>query len=301
MKVLTQVYKYIYIRLARLKIFIKLVLIGPKATDYGERENLVKKQLDHFKMIWRDQEERSYGLVRLFRFYLCLFVFITPSFYIRHLANILLGYTLRKLVIETTVLFKVAMPIIIIFSGYYESPFLIGLLTFNLLSTISYILSLVFLTDIYHEPHSSKRSVLLLFLNYIEATFTFAALYKLANLVVAPSKVISISSTDYREIALNSSAKIISSTDLLSLRQISDIEYIYFSFITSTTVGYGDYLPTRGLGQFVVMMQSIVFLIFLILFVNHFISIMFKDSQKYRRIGANECTQRDATDQVIND
>ena len=44
----------------------------------------------------------------------------------------------------------------------------------------------------------------------------------------------------------------------------------YFSFITSASIGYGDYYPVTAKGKFLVSIQSIIYLIFVVLFVNFF-------------------------------
>jgi Ion channel len=47
---------------------------------------------------------------------------------------------------------------------------------------------------------------------------------------------------------------------------------IYFSFITSATIGYGDYYPATPMGKLLVSLQSVLFLIFVALFLNFFSS-----------------------------
>ena len=47
---------------------------------------------------------------------------------------------------------------------------------------------------------------------------------------------------------------------------------IYFSIATFGTVGFGEYYPVTGIGKFLVSLQSIIFLSFVVLFINFFSS-----------------------------
>ena len=59
---------------------------------------------------------------------------------------------------------------------------------------------------------------------------------------------------------------------LLNQHAKSVIDFIYFSFITSSTIGYGEIYPITTLGKVIVSFQSIVFLVFIVLFLNFFSS-----------------------------
>ena len=103
-----------------------------------------------------------------------------------------------------------------------------------LFETILYVPTLIFASDIYGRPRSYRRSMLLLFLNYMEITFAFAAIYATGVYLNRPFE--------------------------------HWIDPIYFSFITSATIGFGDYHPASTLGRILVSIQTIVFLIFVLTF-----------------------------------
>jgi len=110
------------------------------------------------------------------------------------------------------------------------------------LETIIYLFGLIFLTDTYARPVSGKRSLLVLLLNYLEVTFDFAVIYC------------------YLSSAINSFFN--ESQSVLST--------VYFSFVTSATVGYGDIFIKDDLGRIVVVFQIVTTFIFVVLFFNFF-------------------------------
>jgi hypothetical protein len=45
---------------------------------------------------------------------------------------------------------------------------------------------------------------------------------------------------------------------------------IYFSIITSSSIGYGDFHPVTTFGKILVSLQALLFLFFVVLFLNFF-------------------------------
>jgi hypothetical protein len=85
-----------------------------------------------------------------------------------------------------------------------------------------------------------RRSVVIAFTNFIEVVIAFATIYLQTGSIVQDSSKLALSNP----------------TDAL-----------YFSSVTMTTLGYGDFLPTDATGRWLVMAQistTIVFLIFLL-------------------------------------
>jgi hypothetical protein len=88
------------------------------------------------------------------------------------------------------------------------------------------------------KPRSYRRNILMLFFNYMELAFSFAVVYGGLHLLGNQPKDI--------------------------------IDYVYFSIVTSTTIGFGDLHPVTSLGKILVCTQAIVMVAFIVLFLNFF-------------------------------
>ena len=84
--------------------------------------------------------------------------------------------------------------------------------------------------------------MLLLFLNYLEIVCAFAVLYTLGNNMNTPF--------------------------------LHWFDSVYFSIITANSIGYGDFVPVTIYAKFLVSVQSMFFLTFVVLFLNFFSSKM---------------------------
>jgi len=51
---------------------------------------------------------------------------------------------------------------------------------------------------------------------------------------------------------------------------VSGFDAIYFSIITSSSIGYGDFHPVTTFGKILVSLQALLFLFFVVLFLNFF-------------------------------
>ena len=107
-----------------------------------------------------------------------------------------------------------------------------------LLETVLYIPTLIFASDLFSKPRSYKRSMLLLFLNYTEIIFAFGVLYSCGDYFNKPFE--------------------------------NWFDSVYFSIITSSSIGYGDYYPVKTIGKILVSAQAMLFLFFVVLFLNFF-------------------------------
>ncbi|WP_199189220.1 potassium channel family protein, partial [Photobacterium sp. GB-27] len=126
------------------------------------------------------------------------------------------------------------------------SPFSILFISYLLLETLLYLLSIIFLSDIYSPPISKKRSFLMLVINYIEVCLGFAVLYKATGGVS---------------------------------NLVSNFDAIYFSFITATTIGYGHMAPIGHDAKALVILHAMYNFIFIGLILSNFaINITYKDS-----------------------
>ncbi|MCM8774060.1 MAG: potassium channel family protein [Candidatus Omnitrophica bacterium] len=191
------------------------------------------QQVNYLKKLW---DTPSYGLERVFRLFVCFSQFFFPIILIREIFG-RFGSWVRKLAVELYTLFKVIFPMYILFSRLYHNKLIIFILIYLLMETIFHILNLIFLSQIHSLVISYHRSLLLLFLHYIEVVLDYANIYI--------------------------------GFDLLN-RQLSPISALYFSLVANTTVGFGDICPKDGLGQIVVMSQLGIGVLFVFLFINYF-------------------------------
>jgi predicted permease len=113
-----------------------------------------------------------------------------------------------------------------------------GSMVYLLLETTLYIPTLIFASDLFNKPRSYKRSMLLLFLNYLEIVISFAVLYSYGDNMNKPFE--------------------------------HWFDAIYFSIVSSNSIGFGDYYPVTTFGKALVSLQAIFFLTFVVLFLNFF-------------------------------
>lgn len=218
--------------------FTKLLLGKPEeniSLDHTAREN----QKLNFKRVWNNEKHSDFGLEKIVRLFLISIQFVFPGIHIRDKYG-RKGLTYKNLATEAYVVFKMIFPLALLVTGLHSNKFFICLTFYLLIETLLYISTLIFAADVFAKPRSYRRSVILLFFNYIEIVFDFAVIYGGLNL-------------------LNQKAKTI-------------IDFIYFSFVTSATVGYGDIYPETQFGKIMVSFQIIIFLIFIVLFLNFFSS-----------------------------
>ena len=180
-----------------------------------------KQQIQYLKAVLKD---KTFGLEKLFRLLLCLIQFIYPILLVREIFGYF-GRRQRKLAVESYFFLKLLFPVFIFMLGWQSYHIVIFFIIYLLSETIFHILSIIFLSDIHTAPLSYRRSILLLLLNYIEVVLDFSIIYSGLNL-------------------LN--------------KTLSPIEAVYFSFVTQTTLGFGDYYPKCYVGQTIVVFQLII-------------------------------------------
>jgi hypothetical protein len=107
-----------------------------------------------------------------------------------------------------------------------------------MLETVLYIATLVFASDLFDRPRSYRRSLLLVFLDYAQIVLVFALLYTTGQHLNKPFE--------------------------------HWFDPIYFSMVTSATVGYGDFHPATPIGKLLATAQIAIFFIVVVLFLNYF-------------------------------
>jgi len=215
----------------------KKLLLGKVPKDYIPKYNPIQKRILNIKSIWNNDHQEDNGIEKIVRLFLSSTQLIFPGIYIKYLAS-KKGYEYQDLAIDIYVLAKVIFPIIILKFNLQHESYMIYILIYVLLETVFYIPTLIFACDLFSRPRSYKRSMLLLFFNYIEIVFSFAVLYTIGENMNKPFE--------------------------------HWFDSIYFSVISSNSIGFGDYYPITTFGKVLVSLQAMFFLLFVILFLNFF-------------------------------
>ena len=216
---------------------LKKLLIGKVTVRDEQSINPLIKRVQNIKSIWNNDHQDDNGIEKIVRLILSFSQLLFPGIYIKYFAN-KKGIEYQDLALDLYVLLKVAFPLVILINHWQNNYVIVAIMIYVLLETVFYIPTLIFASDLFSKPRSYKRSMLLLFLNYMEVVFAFAVLYSIGNVMNKPF--------------------------------LHWFEPVYFSLVTSSSIGYGDYYPVKLMGKVLVSFQSIFFLTFVILFLNFF-------------------------------
>lgn len=220
-----------------MKSILKKLLLGNVSRLPKPDYNPLEKRIQNIKAIWNNNHQDDNGIEKIVRLFLSSSQLLFPGVYIKYLACIK-GYEYRDLALDFYILLKVSFPLLILIYHWQEYSFVIWIMVYVLLETVLYIPTLIFASDMFSKPRSYKRSMLLLFLNYIEIILAFAVLYSCGNFLNKPIN--------------------------------HWFDAIYFSTMTSSTIGYGDFYPVTTIGKMLATIQALLFLFFVILFLNFF-------------------------------
>jgi hypothetical protein len=220
-----------------MKLFFKKLLLGSKPSDKPIKT--IDERIKTIKAIWNNEHDNDMGLEKIFRLFLALSPFFFPGMYIKDVSG-RRGQAYQDLAVDILVLVKLAFPILILANGWQHHPIVFGVLIWFMIETVLYVPTLIFASDSLSKPRSYRRSMLLLFLNYLEIICDFGVIYASGNFFNKPFH--------------------------------AWFDPIYFSFITSASIGYGDYYPVTPAGKLIVSCHSVVFLIFVAVFLNFFSS-----------------------------
>ena len=222
---------------------LKKLLVGKVSNSYKPKFNPIQKRILNIKSIWNNDHQDDNGIEKIVRLLLSSSQLLFPGIYIKYLAS-KIGPEYQDLIMDIYILLKVAFPFIILINELQSSVFLIYLMTYLLIETLMYIPTLIFASDLFTRPRSYKRSMLLLFFNYIEIVVSFGVLYTIGNNMNKPFE--------------------------------HWFDPVYFSIISSNSIGFGDYYPITTYGKMLASIQALFFLSFVILFLN-FILTKVKD------------------------
>jgi hypothetical protein len=219
-----------------MKIFLTKLILG-RPVENKVTLSPLGKVLKNIKVIWNNVHHDDLGIEKLVRLSLAISQLFFPGTYIKQYFG-RYNVSHRELSMDVFILLKILFPLIIIKFHLANNWFFFGILIWFMLETISYISTLIFASDIFPRPRSYRRSMILLFFNYIEIVLDFAVIYSSGNYLNHPFH--------------------------------HWFDSIYFSFITSASIGFGDFHPITPFGKLLVSIQSLLFLVFVVMFINFF-------------------------------
>jgi len=220
-----------------MKSILKKILLGNPSRVEKPQYNPLEKRIRNIKAIWNNDHQDDNGIEKLVRLFLSSSQLLFPGVYIKYMAY-RKGFEYRDLILDFYILLKVTFPLLILIYHWQEYSFVIWIMVYVLLETVLYIPTLIFASDMFSKPRSYKRSMLLLFLNYSEIVFAFGVLYSCGAYLNKPFN--------------------------------HWFDAVYFSTITSSSIGYGDLYPVTTIGKLLVSCQAFLFLFFIVLFLNFF-------------------------------
>jgi Ion channel len=214
----------------------KLFLGRPHDGDIPSQGS-ISRRLHNIRAIWNNEFDNDNGIEKVLRLFLAVSQFFFPGLYYKQIfSKKWIAY--QDLAVDVYVLFKLSFPFFLLINGLQYNHILFFILILFMVETMLYVPTLIFASDVIARPRSYRRSMLLLFINYTEIIFDFGVIYAHGNYLNTPF--------------------------------VHWFDPIYFSFITSATIGYGDFYPVVPAGKFLVSFQSTLFIIFVALFLNFF-------------------------------
>ena len=220
-----------------MKKTVQKLFLGKSSNGVQAEYNPIQKRIQNIKSIWDNDHEDDNGIEKIFRLLLSSSQLLFPGIYIKYFSR-KKGIEYQDLAIDIYILIKVAFPITILIYQWYTIDWVVIVMMYLFLETIFYIPTLIFASDLFSRPRSYRRSMLLLFFNYLEIVLAYAVFYSCGNYLNKPFE--------------------------------HWFDAVYFSIITSSSIGYGDFHPVLPMGKFLVSTQALLFLFFIVLFLNFF-------------------------------
>ena len=217
--------------------FFKKLLLGKVSLKDKPKIDPIQKRLLNIKSIWNNDHQDDNGIEKMIRLFLSISQFIFPGVYIKYILY-KTKFEWQDLAMDIYILAKLFFPFFVLVYQCQHITVLIALIVYFLAETILYIPTLIFASDMLSKPRSYNRSMLLLFFNYIEIVIAFGVLYSCGNNMNIPF--------------------------------ITWYDPIYFSIVTSSSIGFGDYYPVTTFAKMLVSIQALFFLTFVVLFLNFF-------------------------------
>lgn len=200
---------------------------------------MYKEIFREFRNAIKAHKEQGLTFIVSWIIFICLTLF--PGMYLRRLSK-----QINKIwIIDMYVLVKVVCASLCLFLFLENYSFFLVIVMLFTIETVLYNLFFILSKDIYGNPHSAKRSLILGFVNYFEIVFTFACLYRISSSITIGDSPAS---------------------------SLSSIDYTFFSVGVNGMLGYGDYHIVSKIGKILSLIQSIVYAMFFILFISYNLS-----------------------------
>ncbi|MGA7218634.1 MAG: potassium channel family protein [Candidatus Sulfotelmatobacter sp.] len=214
---------------------LHMLFLGPEDSLHDLSRQGYRRAKDLVKEEWT---KSTYGIVRLVRLFLITLAAASPILIIDEIVNSRKPSVLalsRELYYFSRTLFLG----FVLFSQLYRSRWTVAIVIFLVCDIVVHLAGGVFVWG----KHSidPTRSLLLSVLNYFELTLAFSIFY-------------------------------LHTGSLAWTHSPDATEALYFSLVTSTTVGFGDVHPANLCGQEIVIAQLIIFVVFIALFITTFLS-----------------------------
>ena len=216
---------------------VKKLFLGKSSNGKQAEFDPIEKRIRNIQSIWNNDHQDDNGIEKIFRLLLSTSQLLFPGIYIKYFSR-KKGIEYQDLATDFYILLKVSFPIVILVNQWQQYQWVIIIMTYTFFETLFYIPTLIFASDLFSRPRSYRRSMILLFFNYTEIFLSYAVFYSLG--------------------------------DFLNRKFTHWFDAIYFSIITSTSVGFGDFYPTTFTGKLLVSTQALLFLFFIIIFLNFF-------------------------------
>jgi hypothetical protein len=220
-----------------MKQFFKKLLLGKVSIKDKPRVDPIQKRILNIQSIWNNDHQDDNGIEKMIRLFLSISQFIFPGVYIKYILY-KTKFEWQDLAMDIYILAKLLFPFFVLLNQWQHITVLVALIVYFLVETILYIPTLIFASDMLSKPRSYNRSMLLLFFNYIEIIVAFGVLYSCGN--------------------------------NMNIAFITWYDPIYFSIVTSSSIGFGDYYPVTTFAKILVSIQALFFFTFVVLFLNFF-------------------------------
>ena len=245
--------------------WLRYLIFGKKAPTPVSSHAYDKVQMN-LRAVWNQTLYRDFGIERLLRLLLVVLGFILPGTLFRYLiSQFSRSFLLRRAAVELFALLKVGWFIWLLHSGTALNGWWLAGSVVLTLDTFHFLLSRIFLADVHPGHTSFRRSLLLMIVNFWEMCLAFAASYLYL---------------DYHLAATGGAA--------FSRHPITAVEAIYFSVITSATVGYGDIHPIAPVVMKLVVVQIAVSLFFVVVYLSSVINNLDKGGELSRYVHGSQ-------------